>query len=214
MLLVPGVLLADDAVPPAQPEAQTQTQPAPDPPSPPAQEQTKQPPPAPVGTGAKKQAAPRKKDPKVHAAAAGSVTIQNFAFAPPTINVNAGDTVTWTNRDSTAHTATGNGGSFNTGVLKKGQSGSHTFAKAGRFAYICAIHPNMKGTVVVSAVSSSAGSSPAQSSGASPSAAPAKAAAKGPTLPNTGIQLGAVALIGALLTVAGMALRRLELERG
>ena len=85
--------------------------------------------------------------PIVRAAASTSVTIQNFAFHPPTVSIGVGDTVTWTNRDDAPHTATGSG--FDTGTLNKGQSGSHTFTKAGRFSYICSIHPNMKGTVLV-----------------------------------------------------------------
>ncbi|MEA2448645.1 MAG: hypothetical protein QOG63_577, partial [Thermoleophilaceae bacterium] len=95
---------------------------------------------------------------KVHAAASSSVTIQNFAFSPATINVNQGDTITWTNRDSAPHTATGSGGSFNTGTLQEGDSGSATFSKAGTFSYFCSVHPSMKGTVVVAAAGGSGGS--------------------------------------------------------
>src|SRR3954447_3752369 len=120
ILLVPGALLADDAVPTA-PEPAPSTAPAVAPPGDraPAVEQTKTQtqtqtqtaPPAPEVTAAKKEPRHKKKEPKVHAAGSGGVTIQNFAFSPATIDINAGDTVTWTNRDSAPHTATGNGGS-------------------------------------------------------------------------------------------------------
>lgn len=76
-----------------------------------------------------------------------NVSIKNFAFNPPTITINPGDTVTWTNEDSVAHTATGD--DFDTGHLEKGQSGSYTFQSAGTFDYICTIHPSMKGQVIV-----------------------------------------------------------------
>jgi LPXTG-motif cell wall-anchored protein len=162
---------------------------------------------------------------RVRAAAAGSVVIQNFAYGPATISVNVGDSVTWVNRDSTAHTATANGGTFNTGLIKPGKSASATFSKAGTFAYICAIHPNMRGKVVVTGASAGGGSSSAGSgsgsaagSGPATPAAPAtssgtpaspSAAGGGPTLPNTGLQVGVIALVGALLAGSGVFLRRL-----
>lgn len=81
--------------------------------------------------------------------ASNEVTIQNFAFGPATVTVKVGDTVTWTNMDLTGHSATADDGSFDTGVLSQGKSGSVTFDTAGTFTYHCTPHPNMKGTVVV-----------------------------------------------------------------
>lgn len=75
--------------------------------------------------------------------------IEGFAFKPATINVSVGDTVTFTNRDGAPHTATAVNGSFRTGTLRRGQSESITFNSAGTYAIFCAIHPAMKGTVVV-----------------------------------------------------------------
>jgi LPXTG-motif cell wall-anchored protein len=149
-----------------------------------------------------------KPQPAVHAAGANAVSIKNFAFSPTPISVKVGDTVTWTNFDSAPHTATGSG--FNTGVLKRGQSGSHTFTSPGRVSYICSIHPNMKATVVVSAAtaggSSAAGSSP--SSATPSSASPAAAAGAAPTLPRTGIQVIAIVLAGFFTGGCGLLLRR------
>jgi len=104
--------------------------------------------------------------PKARAAGSKSVTIKNFEFGPKSVTVTKGDTVTWTNQDSAPHTATKatGSGTFDTGNLKKGQSGSHKFDQTGSFAYICAIHPNMKGTVVVKAASSGSGGSDSGSS--------------------------------------------------
>jgi plastocyanin len=84
-------------------------------------------------------------------AADASVTIANFAFDPATVTVNVGDSVTWTNDDGTAHTATAGDGSFDTGNIGGGQSATVTFDTAGTFAYVCSIHPQMAGTVVVEA---------------------------------------------------------------
>lgn len=80
-------------------------------------------------------------------AADHAVKILNFKFDPPTIEVAAGDTITFTNEDAAPHTATANDDSFDTGTLNKGESATVTIAAAGTFDYICALHPMMKGTV-------------------------------------------------------------------
>ena len=82
---------------------------------------------------------------------AQKVTIQNFAFQPKDITVKAGTTITWTNMDTAPHTATASDGSFNTGNLTTGQSGSVTFTKVGDYAYFCAVHPKMIAMVHVTA---------------------------------------------------------------
>ena len=113
----------------------------------------------------------------VHAAAASSVTIKNFAFNPGQVTVHVGDTVTWSNSDSAPHTATASNGSFDTGIINKGSSASHTFTSAGTISYICSVHPNMHGTVVVAAASGSASGSSAGSGGGSGGSASPSAAA-------------------------------------
>lgn len=82
-------------------------------------------------------------------AQSATVSIANMAFSPVTITIKQGDTVTWTNNDSTAHTVTSNNGSFDSGSLSKGKTFAHTFDTAGTFEYHCTFHPSMKGTVVV-----------------------------------------------------------------
>ena len=84
------------------------------------------------------------------AVATDKVTIQNFAFSPASITVKVGTKVTWTNKDSAAHTVTGdsNDGPAS-GTLAQDASYSFTFTKAGTFKYDCSIHPDMKGTVIV-----------------------------------------------------------------
>lgn len=82
-------------------------------------------------------------------AASANVTMQGFAFDTPTLTVNVGDSVTWTNKDTAAHNATADDGSFKTPDIATGQTATITFSKAGTFTYICTIHPRMKGTIVV-----------------------------------------------------------------
>ncbi len=75
--------------------------------------------------------------------------IRQFAFRPATLEVPAGTTVTWTNHDVTAHTATATGGQFDSGNLNPGRSFSFTFDQAGTVDYVCNYHPNMQGTITV-----------------------------------------------------------------
>ena len=85
------------------------------------------------------------------ATAPNAITIDNFAFAPQTITVAAGTTVTWTNHDDEPHTVTSadNPRLFKSSALDSDDSFSFTFATPGTFKYFCSIHPQMVGTVVV-----------------------------------------------------------------
>jgi plastocyanin len=162
----------------------------------------------PAAKASPKPAEAKKAEPAVSAAASSSVTIENFVYSPATVTVDEGDTVSWTNRDSAPHTATGSGGTFNTGTLDEGQSGSATFPKAGSFAYICALHPNMKGTVVVTGSGGGGSDDPDSAAGEAPSAA-AGTTAGSSGLPHTGLDLLVVALLGVAVTASGLLLRRL-----
>ena len=82
-------------------------------------------------------------------AAVQSVTIQNFSFVPPAITINAGDSVSWTNKDQVAHTATSDSGVFDTGAIAPLGGKTITFTDAGTYAYHCTFHTFMKGTVTV-----------------------------------------------------------------
>lgn len=75
------------------------------------------------------------------------VRIQNSAFYPDSITISSGDTVRWTNLDSTNHTVVGTG--FSSGNISYEDSYEHTFTKAGTYNYYCSIEPSMKGVVIV-----------------------------------------------------------------
>jgi plastocyanin len=81
--------------------------------------------------------------------AGDAVNIDNFAFAPATLTVHAGSTVTWTNRDEEPHTVVANDGSFHSPGMGSQATFSYTFPKAGTFDYVCSVHPFMHATVVV-----------------------------------------------------------------
>ena len=85
------------------------------------------------------------------ATGAHTITIKNFAFAPSTVTVAPGATVTVTNRDQVAHTITSSKGGFDTGDIASGQSKTFTAPNTpGSYSYICSIHQYMTGTLVVS----------------------------------------------------------------
>jgi plastocyanin len=78
------------------------------------------------------------------------VTMKDIKFNPSTVNIKAGDTVTWTNDDSVGHDVTGDGfKSGDAGGLQSGDTFKHTFDKAGTFKYRCTVHPGMTGEVDV-----------------------------------------------------------------
>ncbi|ORB85693.1 amidase [Mycobacterium kansasii] len=82
-------------------------------------------------------------------AAGDQVGIDDFAFAPATLTIRVGGTVTWTNHDEEPHTVAASDGSFHSPGMGTGASFSHTFTMPGTFGYLCSIHPMMHGTVVV-----------------------------------------------------------------
>jgi plastocyanin len=81
--------------------------------------------------------------------APNSVDITNFSFAPAVLTLTTGTTVTWTNRDSIAHTVTDEADGISSPVLNQGDTFTYRFTKPGTYNYICTIHPEMHGTIVV-----------------------------------------------------------------
>jgi plastocyanin len=79
----------------------------------------------------------------------GRVAIADFAFAPETTEIEAGTTVKWVNHDPAEHTVTATDADFESNNLAQGESFSFTFDQPGTYAYRCAIHPAMEGTVSV-----------------------------------------------------------------
>lgn len=77
------------------------------------------------------------------------VVIEQFAFTPAELRVEVGTTVTWTNKDATAHTVTGRDGTWGSRLLQPGETYSYTFAKEGVYDYACSPHPSMRGRVIV-----------------------------------------------------------------
>ncbi|MEE8181457.1 MAG: plastocyanin/azurin family copper-binding protein, partial [Nitrosopumilaceae archaeon] len=71
------------------------------------------------------------------------------------ILISKGDTINWTNDDSTAHTVTsgdrinGPDGKFESSLFAAGTTFSHKFDEKDSLPYFCLVHPWMKGFVLV-----------------------------------------------------------------
>jgi plastocyanin len=76
-----------------------------------------------------------------------TVSIEDMTFAPETLAVEAGDTVTWTWNDGAIdHDVAGD--DFQSEIMSEG-SFTHTFEEPGTYDYECTLHPNMTGTIEV-----------------------------------------------------------------
>lgn len=85
-----------------------------------------------------------------HAGGGMEVKIDNFTFSPPSVTVSKGTEVTWVNQDDIPHLIVVPGLKVRSHALDTDQQFSYRFDKAGSYPYICGLHPNMKGRVVVS----------------------------------------------------------------
>ena len=105
-------------------------------------------------------------------------------FIPSPVTIDIGETVTWENNDTAAHTATGGSatdglsGVFDSSLIIAGSSFSHTFDSVGTYDYFCMVHPWMSGTVIVEdAAAAEAAAEAAAAEAAAAEAAAAEAAA-------------------------------------
>lgn len=77
-----------------------------------------------------------------------TVVIEGVKYEPETLTVKRGDTITWVNKDPFPHTVTAKG-AFDSHEIAAGKSWKFTARKAGEYAYVCTLHPNMKATLKV-----------------------------------------------------------------
>lgn len=80
---------------------------------------------------------------------ANQIAIKNFSFSPMTLTVSPGATVTWKNLDDEPHLVVSLDGKFRSQALDQNESFSSKFDTPGTYKYICSIHPQMTGTIVV-----------------------------------------------------------------
>jgi plastocyanin len=101
------------------------------------------------GSGSSSSTASTAASPPQASASGDAVSIKDFAYSPADLTVSKGTTIKFTNEDSTEHTATADGGGFDTGTIEKGQTKTVTLDTPGTFTYVCSFHPFMHGTVHV-----------------------------------------------------------------
>jgi len=80
-----------------------------------------------------------------------TISIDKFMFEPTSLTVTAGTTVHWKNLDPEPHTVRGVDTNFRSDPLDQNDSFAHKFDKPGTYRYVCSIHPQMLGTIVVKA---------------------------------------------------------------
>ena len=73
---------------------------------------------------------------------------KSYRFDPKTIEIEAGQSVTWTNEDNFTHTVQVDGQEDHT--VERGESVSIAFEKPGTYHYVCTLHSrDMEGEVIV-----------------------------------------------------------------
>jgi plastocyanin len=98
--------------------------------------------------------APRAQTPKTSTVESSQVDthtilIAAFKYQPETLRVRVGETVEWKNQDIVPHTATAGDNAFDSGNMAKNSSWKFVANEKGEHAYVCTLHPNMKGKLVV-----------------------------------------------------------------
>src|SRR5262249_11620022 len=72
-----------------------------------------------------------------------------YAIAPARARTKTGSVVTWTNTTGLPHTMAARDGSWTTGVIQPGASGTATINRPGTYEYICKDHPWSIGQLLV-----------------------------------------------------------------
>lgn len=78
-----------------------------------------------------------------------TVRIEGMKFVPERLEVAAGDTVVWTNKDFLPHSVTASEARVESGDLAPNKSWRFVARKKGETRYTCRLHPVMKGVLVV-----------------------------------------------------------------
>lgn len=80
-----------------------------------------------------------------------TVAMQDFQFQPRTIRISVGEEVTWRNDGATEHTVAGRGVADppKSGGVEPGKTFTWRARQAGTVDYVCEVHANMTGRVIV-----------------------------------------------------------------
>lgn len=75
--------------------------------------------------------------------------MRRHLFEPRAIEIRAGETVEWTNRDAVVHTVNAEDGTWRSGAIEPGERWRATFGQPGQYVFYCGPHPYMRGVVIV-----------------------------------------------------------------
>lgn len=78
-----------------------------------------------------------------------AVVIEGMKFVPERLEVAAGDTISWTNRDVVPHTVSAAAAGIESGTIAPGATWKTSVGRRGELPYLCRFHPTMKAAVVV-----------------------------------------------------------------
>jgi plastocyanin len=134
------------------------------------------------------------------------VVMAENCFTPTIVRIDVGQSVTWTNKDGTAHAVVGANASWGEyDDIAQGGRTTVRFDESGVYPYFCHIHPGMIGAVVVGDGSASSGSSvavvpPAPST--QPTAVPQDRAAAGRFAESSAWKVATFVAAGLLIGLA------------
>jgi plastocyanin len=97
------------------------------------------------GSVAQQQPAPQ----QVAATNEAEISIQSFQFVPAILTVKAGTAVTWINHDEEPHNVVSPERVFRSKAIDGGEKFTVVLDKPGTYNYLCAVHPHMRGKIVV-----------------------------------------------------------------
>jgi plastocyanin len=83
------------------------------------------------------------------ATGANTIVIKEFHFSPMSLAVPAGTEVIWKNLDGEPHTVVSIEGVFRSSGLDQNDSFAFKFDRPGTYKFLCSIHPQMLGTIIV-----------------------------------------------------------------
>jgi plastocyanin len=80
-----------------------------------------------------------------------SVEVIDYGYSPQLLSVAPGASVTWANDGNDGHDVTGSGpgGDWRSGPLAPSERYTRQFDLAGTYNYVCTLHPEMWGRVIV-----------------------------------------------------------------
>jgi plastocyanin len=86
-----------------------------------------------------------------------AVELSKFSYAPTSLSIMVGTTITWSNKDPATHNVAIDQGPelFVSPVLDQGSTVRFTFTKPGKYHYFCEWHPEMQGEIIVASANGS-----------------------------------------------------------